>query len=641
MSISSMLDSGNDNHHPHHHPHHQSPRSGPPVLPPSMTSHAAMSPPSQVARPTLPGYPYNRSQTPDRLEYGFMAGNRHRSASGTSMPLDRAPYTTHERYPNPGLQQSYQVSPFGAPTREDSDNSRRASINSLLQRPNSQPQSLPQPQSSRVFDPAPVRNNWYADPPQPVPDPPRSNGYSGAYDTKPPGFRYMQRNSPATQQSSLHHPISQSESPDIRRSYLNHSSTPNKGALAGILNGPTSQPSDSFASHSMLRQDSTQSQNERSDNRFRHFSPFGLRTEDRKNSDDPTHKTILGLGLENRRRYSPVPQAVQGAQAQTPTPVPDKDHRVFSGLGGGISTTPQPTSSPFKQNAESLKMNRTASHPGKRSRKYDEFESTEPKKRKYQNSYKADLEELQRVPTTTRKYSPPIFKPKKTVKLNTITTQVLRKPRRHLGAFRYDADILADLESDTLQIKPRLIPSFSSSDVNCTYTFYVSKSWINTRELQLITSSRHLWGTGIYTDDTDPITAAMHMGFLKPSFSSIDETLLSRIVHDQNPRVDLGKELKPPSKPLDITTAKDLKITCVVMPPLEDYESTARFGVKSRAWPEGGSGHDGLSFSVLKVEVGDVGPLERKMGRTGKSKKEWLRGQLWVRERALQQQKVI
>lgn len=468
----------------------------------------------------------------------------------------------------------------------------------------------------------------------------------------------------------------------------------------------------------MLRQDSSHSQSDRSlhaeQHRFRHFSPFSsaltphnyasgrLDEQSRKGSDEASHKTILGLGVDNRRsRYSPVPQAVQGAQAHTPVPdggVQSEQGKVFSGIGGGIgsSTTPVPLSnSPFKSSQNSdgagrpsdgLKMSRTTSSIGKRSRKQeDELDhdgkksaSAKANKRtKYQNSYKADLEEMAH-PTFQRRSTPlvgsstprnplngsatghaatrydiaPIFRPKKTVKVATVVAQTLRKPRRHLGTFQYDADVFVPESYTTgdedfeLCIKPKIPAPFSADDhLNCTYTVHVSKHWLQDRERRLITATRNLWGTGIYTDDSDPIIAAMHMGWIKPAFHNVDQSLLQKIVQDQNPPVDLGKDLQLPLHPLEIPKDRGLKITCLVMPQLDRYEETARFGIRSRSWPEGGerTPHDGVSFAILKVEVVDVGPLERKLGRTGKSKRAWLQAQLYQRERAgrLEKERVL
>lgn len=483
-------------------------------------------------------------------------------------------------------------------------------------------------------------------------------------------------------------------SPELRRV---SNGTHNRGLL-GILNGPTSQPVDHLAAHSMSRQDFTQSQTDSiyGERRFRHFSPHTSSNLlarpgeelSRKGSDELSHKAIVGLGLDSRRgRYSPVPQAVQGAQA--PTPVPDGGNprdqgKVFSGIGGGISSaTPASSSSPFKRDdsavktLDTMKMSRTTSSTGKRSRKIqdedsladDAKSSTTTKRRRYKTDLlkEAAAAPYQRKGTplsgfgasknnsssgtaaanSTQRNEPlPTYKPRKTIKVGTIASQVLRKPRRHLGSFQYNPEILRlddarDIDTE-IRVKPNMVPAFSEAeDLNCIYTINVSKTWLQDSERRMICASRNLWGSGIYTDDTDPVAAAMHMGWIKPAFHNIDETLLQKIIHDQNPKVDISKDLKPPSKPIEIPKSGGLRITCVVMPLLEHYEESARFGIRSRSWPETAAGapHDGVSFSILKVEAVETGREERRMGRTGVSKRARLREQLLAREHAKQAEK--
>lgn len=631
------------------------------------------------------------------------------------MMQHRPLYEPYDRYAKPPTPQFSHSQPYANPptTREEQEAiHRRDSLSQLLQRPNSQPLAIPSSQPTRVFDPLPPhRQGWYADPPPPLQEHPRP-APSGAYDTKPPGFREIPRTAPTTQPAMPSLP--QSLSPDVRRTSNNGTSF-NRG-LAGLLNEVPNPPGNqtNSLSQNMMRQDSSQSQSDRSIHgeraRLNTYSPFAAPNtshaggtagdQSRKGSDEISHKTIKGLGLENRRRFSPVPQAVHGAQARTPVPdggARSEQGKVFSGLGGGAghSTTPVPATNGSFKTEDNLtrtsdpnaKAGRGGNNIGKRSRKVQDDESradgesTEGKKNgsaskgnkraKYQNSYKADLEEmatpLQRRGTpltaaagTRRGATPhsgpapsnlnprydiaPIFKPKKMVKISTVASQVLRKPRRHLGSFKYEPEVLVPEGSNQgegdadICITPKLLPSFSGvDDLNCTYTMQVSKTWLQDRERRVICSSRGLWGTGIYTDDSDPVAAAIHMGWIKPAFNpSVDESLLSRIVQDQNPKIEVPKELKPPAQPLDVGKGKDLKITCVVMPQLESYAETARFGIQSRNWPEGAENipHDGVSFSILKVEIVDIGPEERRIGRTGENKRARLRAQMEQRVRA-------
>lgn len=115
----------------------------------------------------------------------------------------------------------------------------------------------------------------------------------------------------------------------------------------------------------------------------------------------PHHKVLAGITSENNKRTgraSPLPQAVQGAQARTAGPgghpgIKNEFGRMFSGLGSGLSSAPpnngitSPRLSPLPQrphdgvesapphsnvNVESLKLTRTGSYPGGKIRRMKE-----------------------------------------------------------------------------------------------------------------------------------------------------------------------------------------------------------------------------------------------------------------------------
>ena len=118
----------------------------------------------------------------------------------------------------------------------------------------------------------------------------------------------------------------------------------------------------------------------------------------------PHHKVLAGITSENNKktgRASPLPQAVQGAQAQPAGPggnpgIKNEFGRMFSGLGSGLSSAPpnngvtSPRLSPLPQrphdgvesapphsnvNLESLKLTRTGSYPGGKIRRMKEDDS--------------------------------------------------------------------------------------------------------------------------------------------------------------------------------------------------------------------------------------------------------------------------
>lgn len=84
---------------------------------------------------------------------------------------------------------------------------------------------------------------------------------------------------------------------------------------------------------------------------------------------------------------------------------------------------------------------------------------------------------------------------------------------------------------------------------------------------------RSLWGTDCYTDDSDPLLAAIHCGFVRTSEFATNPDTRSDAV---------------------------LKIIVRTHPKLINFQGCARAGIRSRSW---GNSHDGVSFTVDSVRV--------------------------------------
>jgi hypothetical protein len=428
----------------------------------------------------------------------------------------------------------------------------------------------------------------------------------------------------------------------------------------------------------------------------------------RKGSEELSqHRTILSLANDSKRgRYSPVPQAVQGAQERTPAPdagIKSEHGRVFAGIGSGLgsastglNSTPQPLpASPFKRDEGGarlseenlMKMSRSTSGITKRNRRTLEEDNraesdvgdmkkgaVRGKRSKY--GHKLDLEEpslgqrkngllptsnpSRRAATPTSNPTQPVqlartssltgaaarsVPPKtKVFRISSVVAQASRKPRRHLGIYRYHPQISkSDFtqprpEKFDVSIRPNILPSFDDPDqVNCTYTIKVSRTWLEQREQHLIAKEAFLWGTGIYTDDSDPVAAAIHSGFIESPFSA--DSSVDKVFGETNPRID-GLDI--PEKPSPIPKDRDLHITLVVLPQLEAYASSVRSGVRSRSWPEpakegtSSAPHDGVSFMILKADFVKDGAQNRRMGRTGQERREVLRRELEDRKKSIE-----
>jgi hypothetical protein len=263
--------------------------------------------------------------------------------------------------------------------------------------------------------------------------------------------------------------------------------------------------------------------------------------------------------------------------------------------------------------------------------------------------------QLQRQPSTAKNALS--IRPRKIIRISSVVDIARRNPRRHLGFFKYEPQAnTLDIEKPSNQkfdvsIRPNLLPSFADPEqINCTYTVRVPRMWLRPRERGLVCGQRYLWGTGIYTDDSDPLAAAMHSGFIASVYPpGVDEALLEKVIHEQNSQIEGSPA---PEKPQPVDENKDLHITLVVLPQLEQYCETARFGVKSRSWPDAPAEpnpsspsaspadnktpHDGVSFMVLKTEFVDDGVEVKRVGRTGKEKRARLQRELMERKRGLE-----
>jgi hypothetical protein len=142
-----------------------------------------------------------------------------------------------------------------------------------------------------------------------------------------------------------------------------------------------------------------------------------------------------------------------------------------------------------------------------------------------------------------------------------------------------------------------------------------------------ITSRRAVYGTDVYTDDSDVIAACIHQGWFRGAWNKdVDVDLLGLENDTPSNGVVNGKDYEndvltePPTRgPMHVPKKKDLHITVLVLPALEKYSSTTRYGIKSREWGgrhDGYKGvHDGLSFMIRSIQwVDGVDSNEARSG---------------------------
>ncbi|KAM5352715.1 hypothetical protein ACJ41O_005437 [Fusarium nematophilum] len=233
-----------------------------------------------------------------------------------------------------------------------------------------------------------------------------------------------------------------------------------------------------------------------------------------------------------------------------------------------------------------------------------------------------------------------------------VLDSVANRPRNHLGDFIYEPGL-----------KPgRLIPStpthraFASNPKplpwelirdkeNCILTVKVARIHLSPISREEITARGYLWGTDVYTDDSDVVAACIHSGWIKGEWTEdIDSSLLDldqgtgdkRRKKAANSSVDLDSEglisAPPPGGPMSIPARRDLHINVLILPRLVKYAASTRYGISSREF--GGdyghrhAVHDGISYMINSVRWVENGAQPQARLR-GKARRERMRKAMW------------
>ena len=147
--------------------------------------------------------------------------------------------------------------------------------------------------------------------------------------------------------------------------------------------------------------------------------------------------------------------------------------------------------------------------------------------------------------------------------------------------------------------------------------FYLSKG-----EREQVCLRRAVWGTEVYSDDTDPLAAAIHAGWIRGDwgdsidFSALELTPVNEIADTKQTEVTTL-----PLSPMLPPAGKDLHLTILILPALQSYASRICHGIKSRPW---GNDHDGLSYRIEKMSWVDEKASQGEE-RTGEARRKRLR----------------
>ena len=140
---------------------------------------------------------------------------------------------------------------------------------------------------------------------------------------------------------------------------------------------------------------------------------------------------------------------------------------------------------------------------------------------------------------------------------------------------------------------------------------------------------RKLWGTDVYTDDSDVLAMCVHAGWIEaPRIPNVPEWLggggmsgVSRAWADLSQRQEQAVGGAPP-RPAAVAQGRssltcDLSVTLRIAPKLILYKGCHRGGIQSRSW---GNTHDGVSLVVESVELRPVRGETNAVGVRGRSK---------------------
>ncbi|KAL9100578.1 MAG: hypothetical protein Q9163_004067 [Psora crenata] len=224
---------------------------------------------------------------------------------------------------------------------------------------------------------------------------------------------------------------------------------------------------------------------------------------------------------------------------------------------------------------------------------------------------------------------PPPRLPKTIINNASLFATVSHLPRRHLGSVLYAPNL--EPPTSPLSLSSNLpfttgqytIPPCTGKE-NCTLTVRTPRFYLTAPEREAICQRRAVWGTDVYTDDSDPLAAAMHSGWIRGEWGPGVSVSMLEIEPGGETASDAKQAVftSRPRWPLLPPKGKDLHLILLILPPLKGYASTVAHGIKSQSW---GKDHDGMSFKVERISWVDEG-VGAGEERSGKAKKARIKG---------------
>ena len=176
------------------------------------------------------------------------------------------------------------------------------------------------------------------------------------------------------------------------------------------------------------------------------------------------------------------------------------------------------------------------------------------------------------------------------------------------------------------------IPLFEGKE-NCTFTVRVPREYLAPTDpanaedqiaggLEEICKRRALWGSDVYTDDSDVVAAAVHSGWIRGDFGEFNDDVKDLFEDGAaKPETEQTSLTAKPPHPIPIPAQRDMHITVLILPPLRNYAASTKHHLRSRTW---GDNHDGMSFAIHAIDFVDEPRATRFLERGPKALKQRL-----------------
>ncbi|KAK6528447.1 hypothetical protein TWF281_009687 [Arthrobotrys megalospora] len=214
------------------------------------------------------------------------------------------------------------------------------------------------------------------------------------------------------------------------------------------------------------------------------------------------------------------------------------------------------------------------------------------------------------VNPSTSNNSLPAIPPPQIIDNSDVLAELKTHERHHLGSMVYTPTLLK--KSGSVKSYSH-IPLFMERE-NCTFIIRIPWYCLSLEERERVCKKRLLWGTEVYSDDSNILAVLIHLGYLPAvregaevvEYASAHDAVIARLSAPKRRGGAGRREIVAvamaegaPKTSASMQEKKDLLVKVVICGNLGEYKSVVRYGLKSRGWD---GGHDGMGFMVEDVK---------------------------------------